>query len=163
MKMTVRTGTIHDAYAGAQKLSDINRNELISKFGDTWWDALKMVKDFLALGTATVLDIDGEPAAIFGHLPHTQHQNARVTWFLATNAYFELGARGVIMARRYLDQLQNVYPGETFYSLTNSDHPDVNRWFNLLGYRLTGGAPNYREYTLAPKRREQRDAPGATW
>lgn len=157
-KLLLKTATVADVHQVAQSLSEISRAEMVYKFGAEWWHTIRVVKDFLTLGPGVTLLEDDRPVCVFGHFP--KPEGGRVTWFLSTDRYFALGARGVVFTRRYLDGLRRAWPGEAFHSYSSSPHPDVWRWFKLLGYTQIGdSSPGYRHFVLPPLADERRDAP----
>lgn len=148
MILRLRTATLVDVYTLAQDLSEISKGELTAMFGSNWWEALKLVKDFLKAGPADVLVADGKPVCALGHMPHSGMENTRITWFLASQAYFDMGARGVVYGRNYMKKLQRDYPGTVFYSYTRSPHSEVGRWFRACGMSYSGQVEGARAYVL---------------
>jgi hypothetical protein len=112
--------------------SEVTKRE-IHNCGTTAWQLIRDLRNSLSSSKAVTLLADGEPVFVFGHSPGTIHKS-RMTWFVAKQRYFELGVRGVLAARRYLKTVKNCYPGVTFESYSYSDHKDVQRWFELLGF-----------------------------
>ncbi len=148
MNLVLRTATLADIYELGLHLSEISKAELTELFGSNWWEALRNVKEFLAAGPADVLLADGKPICALGHMPHNVYEGARVTWFIASQAYFDMGPRGVVYGRNYMKRLQREYPGTVFYSYTRSPHPEVGRWFRACGMSYSGQMYGARAYVL---------------
>lgn len=85
---------------------------------------------------SSAVSIGGETLFILSHEPHPYARNTRMTSFIASQAFFDMGAAGVRLGRRYLETLQRDWPGITFESHTKSPHPDAARWFTLLGFDI---------------------------
>lgn len=154
MKLTTREATIADVYEVGRNLSDSHRAEMLRMFGPDWWTSLKQANEFLKAGSAEVLLQDGEPVCVLGHMPHSLFHGDRVMWFLATNAMFKLGPRGVILGRKYLGRLRRDHPGVTFYAYTCTEHPEADRWLQLLGYAPQGADSGFQVYVLWPEGNE---------
>jgi hypothetical protein len=60
------------------------------------------------------------------------------TSFGGTQRYFDMGAAGVRLLRRFVRKLMADHPGGIFISRTRSTHPQVVRWYRLLGGRFIG-------------------------
>jgi hypothetical protein len=158
VKITYREATLTDAHDVSANLSDINRNELEAMYGKkNWWEALRLVKDFLVAGPADAIMADGKVVAVFGHMRHKFDRDHRVTWFLAKPEFYALGVAGVLFARRYLLTLRKNYPGIGFYTYSHSDHPDAGRWFELIGFRQSGLDSGHWVYVL-PMEAERQSA-----
>lgn len=158
-KLVIREAKISDVYEILQNLSDINRQELNAIFGTSDpWRALPLAKEFMAAGPADVLEEDGKPVCLLGHLPHSLYTMHRVTWFLATQSFFaNLAARTVAMGRRYLRGIQQNYPSANFYSYSKSTHPDAARWFKALGFTVQWDNGS-KVFTLPASHRRDRSA-----
>lgn len=55
------------------------------------------------------------------------------TSFAATQRYFDMGAAGVLALRRFVRRIMAEHEGDVFTCRTTSPHPDVARWYRLLG------------------------------
>jgi hypothetical protein len=130
-----------DLYAILQNPSEITKREM-ERAEVTSWKLLKSLNELLRISNADTLHLNGEPAIVFGHNPVAASFNRRVTWFVASEQYFALGARGVVFARNYLRRLHAVWPGTSFESYSYSDHPDLKRWFEALGFKYGYSTPN---------------------
>jgi hypothetical protein len=130
----LRKANLVDVHDIMPRLSHVNKVELFTD-GSTPWQVIAMAREFLSKGTADAVFLGDELIAIFGHTPHQSENGVRVTWFLATERFWELGVRGVVYARKYLSRLRREYPTTPFVSYSDSPHPAVDRWFSLLGYR----------------------------
>jgi hypothetical protein len=154
MKVEYRTTVIGDVYAILERLSDTNDAELANA-GHTRWSALKEAHVWLKSGEAETMFVDDDPVAVLGHFKH-EAPGARVTWFIATQRFWELGFTGVRLARKYLTSLQARYPGVVFYSYPQSGHKDTARWFTLLGYDPIYSLGRIIGYRLDPPVRDDK-------
>lgn len=92
--------------------------------------ALAKARFFLSRGHSVTVEIDGQPACVFGAFPDL---GVNTTWMIATDAYFGAGVPAILHARRYLRNLvKHIGP---LLTSTLSPHPDVGRWLELIGYR----------------------------
>lgn len=118
---------ISDVYNIIQDLSDQNRAEHVA-MGLTEWQVLKDAAAWVKEWPTVTGWIDDKPAFVFGVLGVEQ----KLTWFLGTKAYFKSGAVGVLGARRILRQAKEKHG--PLLTISQSLHPDVDRWFTLLGF-----------------------------
>ena len=125
--MIVKANLAHVEYV-LNHLSEQNQSEL-DHMMLTRWEILRRSKDFLKHGVTYTRMDDGVPSFIFGILLESENS----TWFIATEAYFALGAAAVIHARRFLRDM-NAQFGKLVTG-SASQHPDIDRWFSVLGYR----------------------------
>jgi hypothetical protein len=93
------------------------------------WEAFKRINGFMQQGEATTLLLENRPCCVFGVVwePSDYHR----TWFVATQNYWDLGLSGVRHAKRFLASAVRRGP---LITGSCSPHPDVERWFKLLGY-----------------------------
>lgn len=151
MSFTEREANMHDLYLITRNLSDISRSELAAHPHSTTWDVLKSVAPMLDEGRTVVWLENDVPIMVFGHTKHPLAAPDRVTWFVATQRYFDLGARGVRFARGYLQRMQRDWPRTVFWTYSGSKHPAMKRWFKLLGYGpMVDQTKAYRSFTLVP-------------
>lgn len=116
---------VHDVLLN---LSEQNFDEL-EALRLTKWEAFKRIRDMMENGEATAMLVNGRPVCVFGVVwePVGYHR----TWFVATQAYWDLGMTGVRHARRFLADASRKGP---LITGSASPHPAVERWFRLLGY-----------------------------
>ena len=129
--MRVRKTTKADIRYVLRNLSRQNAAEL-RLAGLSRSDAYSRFRGLMAQGSADTAVHDGRPACILGlfQAPH----GTTVTWFIATDVYFSLGAPAVLHARRYMVRAAKEHG--RIETVTLSPHPDVRRWFELLGFTL---------------------------
>lgn len=127
----VRLSSLTDIADVLANASDITREELHT-VGVQPWAVLKLLREQGLDNTETAFDEHG-PLYIFRHRKMAIGRE-RETTFLATQRYFDMGARGVLFARRHLSNIERFWPGTMFVANTYSSHPDVARWFSLLGF-----------------------------
>lgn len=106
----------------------------VENAGVTFAHALRTLKGFMRQGSADVLFLAGSPAALLGHMPHPFTPERRMFWFIASQAFFDLGLKGVRYTKGYLDRLRKEQPGVAFESFTYSTHPATGRWFQVIGF-----------------------------
>jgi hypothetical protein len=109
-------------------LSPQNAQEL-ENLGLGLWEAFKRIKGFMQSGEATALLLGEEPCCVFGVVWDAKDYHK--TWFIATEEYWKLGMVGVRHARKFLQQARRNGP---LITGSASPHPEVERWFRLLGY-----------------------------
>ena len=146
----IRSATMDDAYEIMRDPSFLTAAEL-GGMGLTPWQALKCVREWLDPRTSDALYENGRPVALFGHNAHKHFPKVRLTWFICRQRFWELGPRGVILCRKYLQSQQVRWPGTTFQSFSRSSHPDVARWFTLLGYEMKVENDGTVCFNLKPK------------
>jgi hypothetical protein len=119
--------------------------------GFTPWTALKFFRDCLQEGEARAVFVDGEIAFVLGIAPHPLLPRRASLWFVSTERYWKTGAAGVRFGRAFLRSLAEKYPGEWLVARSWSRHPDVERWFALLGFKLSTATGLSREFVRPPK------------
>lgn len=139
--MEVAATTVEHMKHVLANLSEQNRaeHELV---GITREGALKLFVDHMVRGEANTGLIDGEPVVVFGVLFSDPNN---FTWFIATEAYWKLGPAAIRFGRRFLKERAHYQP---LHTITCSPHPNVDRWFKLLGFEKYGedGAFRYFKY-----------------
>lgn len=131
--ISARPTRLADVLAVLEDPSAITHGEL-TRAGFTKWTALKFLRDCLKDGEARTVFLGGEVGFILGVAPHPLLPRHSSLWFIATEAYWQTGAKGVRFGRSFLRAIEQRYPGEHLTARTWSDHPDVERWFALLGF-----------------------------
>lgn len=97
------------------------------------WEITKRIRGFVKDGGAAFTGVyEGRPVFVFGLI----FENENSSWFLATAEYFGLGAKAIGHARNFLREMKKRYG--SFVSGSCSRHPDVDRWFKVLGYEKIG-------------------------
>lgn len=80
-----------------------------------------------------VLKHDEKPVAVFGA---SYHSGCYYTWFIGTEDFAQVGKS----ATRYLDGILKrkvkEKPSARLEMLSAVDHPEAERWFNILGFKL---------------------------
>ncbi len=129
-----RRGTFADVDHVLSDLSDVSAIEMMN-FECTKWDMLKRARACMDSGGLDCLVENDEPLAMIGTVITNGQPYTHRTWFIASKKYFDMGVKSVIAGRRYMSTLAKSRPGVSFESLTASSHPEVERWFALLGFR----------------------------
>jgi hypothetical protein len=83
-------------------------------------------------GGVAILD-RAEPIAILIFQP-TRDPKLMSTAFMATEKFFGAAWKPTRFLRRFLDQKMEAMPGVSLRSTTFSTHPELARWFRLMGY-----------------------------
>jgi len=129
----VQPATLWDVISVLDRLSHITQSELDAT-GLTKWNALKMLRELLDLSEAETVRDNDEPLFVLGTHPHPTDERVRMTWFIASDAFFNHGVSSTLYGRRFMRRLRARHPGVTFESVSWSTHPYVRRWFMLLGF-----------------------------
>lgn len=147
--ITARPTTLADIQAVLAQPSAVTAREL-ERAGLTLWQALKLFRDNLVEGEARTVLIDGEIGFVLGIAPHPMLPRRSSLWFIAMERYWKTGAAGVRFGRSFITSLESRYPGEYLTARSWSDHPDVERWFALLGFKLEAMHGLSRVFTRPP-------------
>ena len=83
-------------------------------------------------GGVTILD-RAEPIAVLLMMP-TRDPRLMSTAFMATEKFFGAAWKPTRFLRRHLDARMASLPGVSLRSTTFSTHPQLARWFRLMGY-----------------------------
>lgn len=131
-----------------EEISDVSRAEA-DALRLTPWAIAHELRGAIARGAGDAVSDAGGLLFVLAHEPHATEPGVRVTSFAATRRYFGMGASSIRIGWRYLANLRRRHPGIAFEAHTFSPHPDVDRWFTVLGFeRLAPGM--YRLSTIAP-------------
>ena len=106
-------------------LSEQNRSEQ-QVFGLTDDQLVARLTSLMDRGHSETLMLDGRPAYASGVADG-------YLWFIATQAWFELGIAGIRIARKRVAMVRRA-EGKPMISLSRSTHPGAPRWFTLLGF-----------------------------
>lgn len=138
--MIVRPATLGDAMFVMKNLSEQSRSER-DAMGVTDWQMLKMINGWMEDQGAAAGVVGSAPVVLFGII---KSDEVTTTWFLATQEYFDLGAPAVLHARRYLKSKRKEHG--PLVTVSRSNHPAVDRWFELLGYFKIGEKDGAKVY-----------------
>ncbi len=141
--MITRAATFPDIYAVWGDLSDQSSADFEAA-GYTPWTGLRLVRKFNLDNPGQVALLQNKPAAVLGVV---KSKKIASTWFIATQAYFDQGAPAVLHARRFLRDRKAEYGKLT--TTTRSQHPDVDRWFNVLGFKKVGETDSTKVFEYA--------------
>lgn len=78
---------------------------------------------------------DGEPVLICG-LMSTDHPNAMVTWFQATEMFTHYAREITVEVRKQLEHVARARNLDYVEIISPCVHPRTGRWFRALGFRL---------------------------
>ena len=131
MTVRVRPALASDVHSVVNELSSISRCELRT-VGVGLQDAEEAAHRGIANGVALAGEVDGRAAFLFWFYPTV---GATPTFFLSSPLYFQKPTALMFLSRRVLRECAEAYPKAIFVSHTFSSHPDVGRWFKLLGFK----------------------------
>lgn len=106
-------------------LSEQNRNEQRA-FKLTDARLIQHLSALIDRGHSETLFLEGRPAYASGVVDG-------FTWFVATDAFFGLGIKGIRHARERMALVRKV-EGKPLISLSRSTHPGTPKWFRALGF-----------------------------
>lgn len=150
--MKARLAKYADVEHVLENLSTITEAEMKAFHVDRWNVMQRARACKKGLGGLDCLFIDeGNPLAIIGSLPVTDHPAIHRTWFIARQEYFDMGAKAVFGSMRYMTALANSRPNITWEAVTASEQPDLDRWFAFMGFTLAEQFENIRTYRRLPK------------
>ena len=136
MKWNDRPATIEDCQAVLGDLSGITARGL-ERAKISPEQALDMCRDLLRVGQAIACEVNGKVVGIFGWGESDFIKPPIIdTWSLWTPFAFDgkTGAFTALSARNFLRKLAADHPGSIFMAISHSDHPDLDRWFRILGF-----------------------------
>lgn len=131
--MMARPAQYDDVERILDDLSDISKAEM-AVLRTTPFDMMRRARHCMKGAGLDAILRDDEPIAVFGAAPMVGEENVLGTWFLASRAFFEHGARSTLFCRKHMAKVADSHPGKEFMAYTASDHPDLDRWFALLGF-----------------------------
>jgi hypothetical protein len=126
----VRAATLRDVDFILEDPSSITARELEAS-GVTTWQALQMFHASIQKGFGRTLTRDGVPLFVLALRPSGEGLQ---TCFVASEAYWRLGASGVRLGRALVASIAEKFPGRALVARTWSAQPQVARWFALLGF-----------------------------
>jgi hypothetical protein len=128
-------------------LSDISAREMDVLQLDRWhaMGRARMCKK--SGGLDCLLEKRGPPLAVIGTVQQKDRPYIHRTWFLASQEYFDMGARAVFGSMRYITALALSQPNITLEAITLSTHPHVERWFAHMGFEKV----DHSVYVRKPK------------
>jgi hypothetical protein len=116
-----------------ENLSEVSAAEMMA-FELTNWDMMHRARQCMKTGGLDCIIENGKPLAVIGSI-YEKDPYIHRTWFIATQQYFDMGVKAVLASRRYMTTLAKSRPGVCFQAFTGSPHPQVERWFALLGFQ----------------------------
>lgn len=119
--------TTRDAYDVVQDLAEVSESDLR---GMSPWQFLKFVRELGTRDMVTIVDSEG-PLAVMGFIPGADYTDM---WFLGTTRYFDGSAPIVLASRRMIRHFRDQCFDRPIRCLTNSRHPQVERWYYALGF-----------------------------
>lgn len=104
-------------------------------------DQKREIRKRVADGKAFTYD-PGTPAMVFGF---NEFDDYFSMWTVASQVFFDAGSAGVRVSRRFFRGLDL---GKPVIVVTESPHPDTDRWLRLLGFQIDSAAGDRRVFTL---------------
>lgn len=109
----------------------------------TTTQATQMARDFMRKGGGFVLrDDDDNPMVLFGYQAYDGYFSM---WTLATQAFFDMGARGIRMSRKYFRSLRATQP---ILVVTKAKDQAIPRWLKLCGFDFSRNLGSAKVFTL---------------
>jgi len=149
MRLRSRPAQLGDAISVLTRCSDITKAEL-QQLGHSPFGALVLAKDYLKTGDAICVH-NRQPLFVLGLVPHPMVPRLKLTWFMATQEWFDLGAKGIRLGRRYMRQLADRHPGQIIQSLSLLTDRKTARWFRAHGFDEVDRGGNYVVYEYVEK------------
>jgi hypothetical protein len=135
-----------------EHLSEVSQAEMMA-FELTNWDMMDRARKCMKSGGLDCFIENNEPLALNGTIYDEKTPYVHSTWFIATQKYFDMGVKSVLATRRYMTALAKRHPGVCFRAFTGSPHPEVERWFALIGFRKIEDVGNFALYEFEGIRR----------
>jgi hypothetical protein len=136
--LATREATIDDIADVIANAGGITRAEIgASTLAEDEW--IEGFTESLIAGYGIAITANGRPIAVLVHSPGPK--GVRHTDFAAKDDFFALGARAALFMRQAVAAIFNEYPEHAFLASTLSPHPEVERWFRVLGLAPAGGRP----------------------
>ncbi len=79
-----------------------------------------------------------------------QQEPAMATFFLGREAFFDPSIRSASFGRRFMREIQAGFGNRAMISVCFGTHPEIARWYRLMGYRLDETHEYYRVFKLDP-------------
>jgi hypothetical protein len=151
-----RPATKHDIKRVMENLSKVSLDE-IAAGGYVINDVTDTIIELWRRSGGTTILSRADPIAvlIFTQLP----DGTLGTSFMATEAFFGSRWKPTLFLRHYLDRKMDKLPDVSLMSFTYSTHPEVARWYRLMGYGdpMTDGKRN--TFVRAPRQSASSIAP----
>lgn len=129
-----RIAKASDIAAIFESLSEISDDE-IAAFGISYAEAEAAAEEGVRRGCAFVALSEGQPTCLFWFYPG---EGVCHTYFLSTEAYFDVMLASTRATRACLEMCAKSYPKTKLVSVTTSQHPSAEKWFRLIGFAKTG-------------------------
>lgn len=100
---------------------------------------------YIGKGKAYVSENEDGPLTLFGFEDHSDYLSM---WSVATPRFYDLGADGVRVTRRFFLNMDIDVP---LVVVTASPHPEVGRWLRLIGFELGERNGPIQVFTRRPK------------
>ncbi|MCL6653495.1 hypothetical protein A6R70_14475 [Agrobacterium rubi] len=149
--MEARVSTIQDLRAVFKNPAQRCLDE-IKYAGFSFVEAKSIFKGLRAAGTLNSLVADGEVIGLIGWAPdEVLGQPIIGTYFMGLESFFQPQIPSVLFGRRFMRKLQAETGNLAMVSMSYSDHPQTERWYRLMGYRLAETFGIQRNFVLDPK------------
>lgn len=92
---------------------------------------------------------NNEPVAVFG--AYAGHDDCYHTWFVATDKFTVIGKQATVFLKRFIKEKTMERPGASLELWSSVDHPEADRWFQLLGFQPLEPYDIYNRYVYVRK------------
>jgi hypothetical protein len=124
----------------------------INHAGYTFEEAKSVFKDLRVAGRLNSLVVDGEVIGLIGWGPDNTHAQPIIgTYFMGLESFFSPKVPSVRFGRKFMRELQKKTGNLPMVSMCYSTHPETERWYLLMGYRLAETFGVQRYFVLDPR------------
>lgn len=149
MSLTYRRADIGDVQYVLDQISSVTKAEM-QTCGMTKPEILWLARShWMHYGEAYAFLENASVVAIFGFHPNLSDPEVVVTWLISTPRFHT--PKWTLFSRKFLRNLQADRPTQRMLTTTWSRHPKVNRWFQLLGFRMLAKTEDARVFEYAPE------------
>lgn len=115
-------------------------------------EAREVFRDLRKGGALWALEHAGDAIGLigFGHEELPDGEPVISTYFIGREAFFEPSIPSVRFGRRFMREMQADYGNRPMVSMCWSTHPQTERWYTLMGYRLAETLGVQRNFVLDP-------------
>ena len=135
MIIEVKKATPGDVFYIMYNLSKPHRAEL-EQHKKSIRERRAFILDQMKDAELDVAYLDGKPAAMFGVELTTEKagdKNLAWTWYVCTDAFIEVGARGAVFCRKYLRYFIDNNPDFQVVSAITDPRPSIDKWIEMIG------------------------------
>ncbi|EJB02912.1 hypothetical protein Rleg9DRAFT_1726 [Rhizobium leguminosarum bv. trifolii WSM597] len=118
-------------------------------------EAKEAFRGIWKLGNLWALDFHGEPIGLIGFQRDEIDVGVPVlaTFFVGKAKFFDPAVPSVRFGRKFMRKMQTEFDNLPVVSMCYGVHPEIERWYRLMGYRLAETYGVQRNFVLDPVRR----------